>query len=305
MAGDDRHPASAGPQRVLDGGAVELLAGIGVRATVERVDRGAPFRDTASSTAAVNKRLAGAVRAAMDRDQLPVVLTGSCVAAQGVLAAFEHDHCGAIWIDAHGDFNTPETAVSGFFPGMSLAVVTGHCYRNYWAQVGDNTPLAEDAIVMFGVRDLWPEAEGERLERSAIRVVPWHDGKPAGDVTGALDGLAERVREVYLHIDFDGFAPEVAPGIVDEPVPGGLSGEDAELIIRAAAERFRIRAATLATFTPKLDREDRTLRLALRLVELVGAWAKENRPRPAVAARVRGPRPVHARSRAGLEPESS
>ena len=85
-----------------------------------------------------------------------------------------------------------------------------------------------------------------------------------------LERLARRVQEIYLHIDFDGFAPEVAPGIVDEPVPGGLSVEDADTIVRATGERFRIRAATLATYTPSNDVDDRTLRLALRLIELIG-----------------------------------
>lgn len=273
MAGDDRHPASEGPRRLLEAGAVELLVAQGTRVTVEIADRGGPFRDTASSSAAVNKRVAGAVRDAVAAGEFPIVLAGSCVVSQGVLAGFDHSHCGAVWIDAHADFNTPETAASGFFPGMSLAVVTGHCYRNYWAQIGVSTPIAEDAIVMFGVRDLWPEAERERLDRSDIQVVGWRDGKPQGDQLAVLDTLRTRVEEVYLHIDFDGFAPEVAPGVVDDPVPGGLSLEDAELIIGATAERFRIRAATLATYTPALDHDDKTLRVGLRIIELLGSIA--------------------------------
>ena len=128
---------------------------------------------------------------------------------------------------------------------------------------------------MFGVRDLWPEAERERLARSAIDVVPWHDGKPQGDVTVALDRLADRVEEIYLHIDFDCFAPEVAPGIVDEPVPGGLSFADAALLIRGAAQRFRIRAATLATYTPEKDEDEKTLDLGLSLVDLLGDYATD------------------------------
>jgi arginase len=252
-AGDDRHPASAGPRRLGEGGGGQT------------VERSGPFRDSASSSADVNKEVAAAVRAALDAGQLPVVLAGSCVTCMGVLAGFDHVDCGIVWIDAHADFNTPETTASGFFPGMSLAVVTGHCFGNYWAQIGDSTPIAEDAIVMFGVRDLSPDAERERLDRSAIQVAEAH-----GDVAAALDRLAARVPDVYLHVDFDGFAPEVAPGIVDEPVPGGLSLEDGEAIIRATAERFRIKAATLATYTPDLDRDDKTLRLGLRLVELLG-----------------------------------
>jgi arginase family enzyme len=158
---------------------------------------------------------------------------------------------------------------------MSAAVMSGHCYRNYWAQIGDNTPVPEEAIVMFGVRDLCPEAERERLERSAIQVVEWRDGR---DVLAPLEELAaRRVRDVYVHVDFDAFAPEVAPGVVDEPAPGGLSLEQAEPILRATAERFRIRAATLATYTPVLDHDHKTLRVELRIIELLGDHASNQR----------------------------
>ena len=122
---------------------------------------------------------------------------------------------------------------------------------------------------MFGVRDLWPEGERKRLERSRIHVVAWRDGRPESDLIAPLDELAHRVEEVYLHIDFDGFTPEVAPGIVDEPVPGGLLREDADAIVRATGERFRIRAATLATYTPDRDEDEKTLELALHLIDIV------------------------------------
>jgi arginase len=277
MAGDDRHGSSRGPKRLLEAGASRVLAARGIRVTLETIDRGEPFRDTAASAARVNKQLADVVRKAVYAGQFPIVLAGSCNASLGVVAGFEHAGCGAVWLDAHADFNTPESTLSGFFPGMSLAVISGHCYRQYWAEIGDSTPIAEDAIVMYGVRDLRPEAERERLERSGIQVVEWRDGKPSGDLVAPLEQLARRAQEIYLHIDFDGFAPEVAPGIVDEPVPGGLSFEDAEGIMRAAAERFRIRAATLATYTPELDKEERTLRVGLRIIELLGGLTQQSR----------------------------
>jgi arginase len=272
-AGDDSVGSSKGPQALLEAGADEIFAARAIAVTVEPVDRGGPFRDTAASAARVNKQLADRVRSAVDAGRLPVVLSGSCNSALGVVAGFDHSRCGAVWLDAHADFNTPETTVSGFFAGMSMAVITGHCHRNYWAQIGDSRPLAEDAIVMYGVRDLWPEAERERLERSAIQVVQWRDGRPQGALLAPLDKLAQLIDEIYLHVDFDGFAAEVAPGILDEPVPGGLSLDDAEEIIRATAERFRIRAATLATFTPERTKGERTLRVALRISELLGDYA--------------------------------
>lgn len=271
-AGDDSVGSSQGPQRLLEAGADRVLAASGIDVSVERVGRGRPFRDTAVSAATVNKQLAARVREASSAGRLPVVLSGSCNSALGVLAGFDHARCGAVWLDAHADFNTPETTTSGFFAGMSMAIVTGHCYRDYWAQIGDASPLAEEAIVMYGVRDLSPDAERRRLEESAIEVVPWRDGRPESDVLAPLDRLAKHVDDVYLHIDFDSFAPEVAPGISDEPVPGGLSLEQAERIISATSERFSIRAATLATFTPERDEADATLRVALRVIELLGDY---------------------------------
>jgi arginase len=272
-AGDDGHPSSRGARRLLEAGAAELFTERGVIVTVEHADRGTAFRDTASSSAEVNRQVAALVRPAVASARLPVVLAGSCNACLGVLAGFEHARSGAVWLDAHADFNTPDSTSSGFFAGMSAAVITGHCYRHYWAQIGDHTPLAENTIAMFGVRDLSPQAERERLERSAIQVVEWRDGQPDRDILATLDDLARRVRKIYLHIDLDAFAPELAPGIADEPVPGGLTLEQAETIIRATAERFHIQAATLATYTPDRDREETTLRLALNLIDLLADYA--------------------------------
>jgi arginase family enzyme len=69
---------------------------------------------------------------------------------------------------------------------------------------------------------------------------------------------------------------------VDPPVPGGLSLADAERIIGATAERFRIRAATLATYTPEHDRDDKTLRVALGIIRLLGDYASHRTPEDCV-----------------------
>jgi arginase family enzyme len=156
---------------------------------------------------------------------------------------------------------------------MSAAVIAGHCYGSYWAAIGDGTPVPEEAIVMLGVRELSPEAERERLQRSGIQVVGWQNSKPTADLAGAFDELAQRVDDVYVHIDLDAFDPEVAPGVVDEPVPDGIGVADAEVAIRAAAQLLPIRAVTLATFNPERDRGDRTLRTALEIIGLVGEIA--------------------------------
>jgi arginase len=71
----------------------------------------------------------------------PLVLSGSCVTAPGVLSSIDHSSLGILWIDAHADFNTPSSSVTGFLPGMSLAIVTGHCYGSWWTALGNGTPV--------------------------------------------------------------------------------------------------------------------------------------------------------------------
>jgi arginase len=271
MLGDPRHSAADGPRRYLEDGAVDLIRARGHGVSVELVERSEPrpFPDAPSASLAVNRALAAVVRQSVTAGSLPIVLAGSCDAALGVLAGFDHSRCGVVWVDAHADFNTPESSVSGFFPGMSTAVIAGHCHAELWAEVGDATPVPEERMAMLGTRELSPEVERERLEGSAIRVVPWSAGEPQADVDSALDSLATHVDEVYLHIDNDALDPSVAPGIVDEPVPGGLSLEQLEEVVRAVTRRFRVRAATLATYTPVRDEADRTLRAGLRVIELL------------------------------------
>lgn len=266
-AGDDAHPSSSGPRHLVQGGAAAAMAKHHA-VSVETIDRGEPFRDTASSSASVNRRLADSVRSAMSAGRFPFILAGSCTASHGVLAAIGAGTTGAVWIDAHADFNTTETSVSGFFPGMSLAIATGHCYRGYYTAL-PAVPLREDAVALFGVRDFSPPAERDRLGRSAIHVVEWVDYSPAADIHGPLDRLAGSVSDVYLHIDMDAFAPEIAPSVADEPVPGGLTLEHAEDVVRATAERFDIAAATVATYAPSRDPEAKTLTTAVRVVELI------------------------------------
>lgn len=275
MLGDERHGAAAGPARYLEGGAAELVKAKGVDVAVDHVERRArgPFPDAPAASLAVSVELAEVVGEAVAAGRLPLVLAGSCDASLGILAGFDHARCGVVWIDAHADFNTPESSESDFFPGMAAAVIAGHCHGDLWAEAGDSTPVAEEVILMLGVREPSPEAERERLERSAVRVVPSRDGEPDGDLDGSLDDFARLVKDVYLHVDSDSLDPATAPGIVDEPVPAGLSLDQMEEIVRGVTSRFRIRAAALTTFTPARDEDDSTLRAGLRIIDLLGDYA--------------------------------
>jgi arginase len=264
--GDDRQDAREGGRQLIEGGGRELFARRGVACRDLRVARRAPFADTASACRAVHRELAAAVAAAAAAGELPIVIAGSCDAAAGVLAGLDRERFGVVWIDAHGDFNTPDTTVSGFFPGMALAIVTGHCYAGWWAQIGNAAPVAEAHVALLGIRDLSPDAERERVERSRMLRVAWVDGQPDSDVGVAVATLAARVDDVYLHIDLDALDPSIAPGIVDAPVPHGLSLSQLGDVLDAVTATLRLRAVALTTYTPVRDVDGATHATALHIL---------------------------------------
>src|SRR5687767_1204236 len=94
-----------------------------------------------------------AVRAASASQAFPLILTGNCGAALGVVAGLGGTPP-VLWFDAHGDFNTPETTIGGFLDGMSLATLTGQCWTQLAKTIPDFEPVPENRVWLLGVRDL-------------------------------------------------------------------------------------------------------------------------------------------------------
>jgi arginase len=185
---------------------------------------------------------------------------------------------GAIWFDAHGDMNTPETTPSGFFDGMPLAVATGLCHRELRQRITDTPPVPPAHTLLVGIRDLDP-GERRNIEESGMLLLRWEPMRGEG-VAGALgpklDLLRSRVEEIYLHIDIDVLDPAYAPG-VDYRTPGGLNPDELEEAIRLIASRFRLRAASLTAYNPDHEERDRTLQSGLGLLKLLAELAPSER----------------------------
>jgi arginase len=222
------------------------------------------------AVAQTNTLLATAVRTALGRRKRVLVLAGNCSTATGALAGIVGGRTGVIWFDAHGDFNTPETTVSGTIEGMALAVATGGCHQVIRESAGLAAPISEDRVLLAGTRDLDP-GEEDRLKESPVRIA-----KSAGWTQTNFVREAEKIRaasaDVYLHLDLDAVDPSLSPGVSFQS-PGGLTPQQILEAVEVVAGWPELRAATIANYRPDLDPEGVTLRLALRLAAILGRSA--------------------------------
>jgi arginase len=205
----------------------------------------------------VNTQLA---RAVAGHAGPPIVLAGNCNSCAGTLAGLNRDDLGIVWFDAHGDFNTPETSISGNIEGMSLAIATGGCHDELRHRIGLEQPIPEERVLLVATRSLDP-AEAVRLERSAVRVIPLEG------LTAALDALDAAA--VYVHLDIDVLDPRISPG-VNFSTPGGITPDQLYKAVRTVAARIPIAAAAIANFNPDRDPDRRTLKIAQKLVAILG-----------------------------------
>lgn len=210
----------------------------------------------------LNRQLASQVAAARADDVLPVVLTGNCHSQQAVVAGVGIDGLGLVWLDGHGDFNTPETTETGYFDGYGLAMVVGDCWQTLCATVPGFAPLPEDRVLLAGVRDV-EVGEGRRLDRSAIHRVAAHD---VGRLAKQLDAL--RVERISLHVDLDVLDPgygranqyAVAPGISPDELVGA---------VYAVSRERELAAVTLSAYDPSYDGDGRVRDAALAVLAAV------------------------------------
>ena len=198
----------------------------------------------------------------LPEDTFPIVLGGDHSLAMGSVAGVAaRGRVGVVWVDAHGDFNTPKTSPSGNIHGMPLAVLAG---------LGDPQlveafrSLEPGQIVLIGVRSLDP---GERrlLREMGVRAYTMHEVDRLGIARIAEETLAY-LGDLPLHVslDADVLDPTLAPG-VGTPVPGGLTYREAHLLMELLAESGRVRSLDLVEVNPILDERNRTAEMMVGL----------------------------------------
>ncbi len=207
------------------------------------------------------------VRRAREEGYLPLVLGGDHSVALGTLAGLPRDGPGGVlWLDAHGDLNTPETSVTGNVHGMVLAAALGLGGSAFEHEAWTLPAVDPSRVAIVGVRSL-DEAERTVLRDLGASVYTMSDLDRLGVEHAMREALAHVEGPGFVHVslDMDVVDPADAPG-VGTPVRGGLTYREAHLAMELVAESGIAGSLEVVEVNPILDRENQTARLAVELV---------------------------------------
>jgi len=193
---------------------------------------------------------------------LPVGLLANCNGILGMLSGLQHSgptakplRVGMIFIDAHGDFNTPETTLSGMLGGMPVAIAAGQCLTRMRLKAGLEPALPTRHIVEMCVRDTDP-LEQELLDRSEIQQLTLEDVRTrSANLHREMKRLSEATDVIYIHVDMDALDPREVPGAA-LPVAGGPTSAE---LAAALAEMFKYeKVAAFGVAAMPFDERDKT-----------------------------------------------
>ena len=232
--------------------------------------------------ALANANFADVVREGLQDDLITIGLEANCNDLLGMLSGLKYDsdgnarRVGLVFIDAHGDFNIPETTLSGMLGGMPVAIAAGHALHNIRKTTGLAEPLPMSDVVWGGVRDLDP-LEADRFTEYEVQQFSVRDVRElSANLKKQIDDLADRVDVVYVHIDMDVLDPAEVPGH-SLTVADGPSSKDLAAAMTLMFENPKTVALGIAS-TPSfnLDPDGVSRQAALNLIEgaIKGAQAR-------------------------------
>ena len=248
-----------GPSFLLRHGVGSSIRALGHEVDAEYVEPGGiespnpPASTEIATSFSLYREVAVRARAARTTGALPIVLGGNCGVTLGATAA-EGGDVGVLWLDAHGDFNTPETTTSGFLDGMGLAALTGRCWRRMTAGIPGFCVIPDANVILAGVRDV-DAPEEELLSESEVAVVRGPSIRAAGVAAAllpALDALRERVTRLHFHLDADVLDAKEARAN-HYAAEGGLTIAELADLAHLTARRFGIVSVAVTSYDPAID----------------------------------------------------
>ncbi|TQN43212.1 arginase [Blastococcus colisei] len=268
-----------GPEALARAGASERLRARGHLVTELVVEPSSSWVAEVATAFELNQAIAVAVAEAEEAGHVPLLLAGNCNATLGVLAGLADPahRQGLVWLDAHGDFNTPEEDTGGFLDGHGLAIAVGRCWAALAATIPGFRPLPESHVLLIGARDL-SEDQRAVLLRSGVTWLPPAEARDPATLVAALEQLSARVDVVHFHVDLDVHDPSIAPAN-GYAAPDGLSAAEVRRVLRLTAAQLPVVSGTLASYDPAYDVEHRMRDTALDLLDDLAAVATPAAPR--------------------------
>jgi len=275
--GADRRGIDMGPDALRNDGLVQKIAELGIEVEdagnvyVPRWSMAPPenprlkhYEDVLCACRKVRDFASGAIR----DGYFPLVIGGDHSIAMGTTAALSQHYrkIGVVWIDAHGDFNTEDTTVTGNIHGMSFATACGRGTASLVGQMG-RTHVSEANSVLIGARDLDPR-ERETLKQSGVTVFTMREIDEQGMykvMKKALKIACDGTDALHVSFDLDVMDPLDAPG-VGTPVQGGITYREAHLAMEMISECGKLKSMEVVELNPILDRYNNTGKLAIGLI---------------------------------------
>jgi arginase len=273
---------------MANGGVQQILAGMGA---VVRVEEARLTAEEATEYGGWKKlglslgHFADIVAKNEREGYFTVGLLATCPSMPGLVAGLQHSgptrepiKIGMLWLDAHPDFNTPETTRSGSLGGMPVAVATGRALQGMRRDAQLDPPLSDRHIVMGGVR-LTDPLEQQLLDQSFIEQLSVDDLRnmtPA--VFAQLDRLSRLTDKIYVHIDMDVLDPREVMGHGNK-VPNGPSSEQLAALFEAIFSRYPKASAIGFATIPATDEGGLSIAALNRMISgaIRGLKARETR----------------------------
>jgi arginase len=279
--GGNRRGVDMGPSAFRIAGLGEKIAALGrtildkgdlPTAIPETQQHGDPAKKFIREIARVCDKVHQTALASLEEGAIPIVLGGDhslaagSVAASAAYARHKGLPIGLLWIDAHGDMNTPASTPSGNVHGMALAALLGP-EPSELSRIGGFSPtVLPQHTALVGVRNL-DEREKDLVRNSGVHVFTMKDIDRFGvaSVAGqAIQAVSAGTAGIHVSLDLDVCDPSIAPG-VGTPVNGGLNYREAHLLMELIAESGRLAALDLVEVNPTLDLRNATAVLGTEL----------------------------------------
>lgn len=268
---------SRGPEILETGGLKEFLSNLGCVvenvSTVQLTPEEEKEYGVWHRLGLANNHLGKIISANEEADIFSIGLLANCNSLMGMLAGLQHSgpgrrplKIGLVWIDAHGDFNTPETTLSGMLGGMPVAVSAGLCLTRLRMKSGLEPALPTKYIVMAGVRDTDP-LEQELIDRSQIEMISVDDIRTISEnIHAQMERLSRLTDKIYIHIDMDVLDPREVSGH-SLTVPDGPTSKELADALEVVFQYKKTAALGIASYPAGRDEDKLSLKAAYTLIE--------------------------------------